>query len=104
LFERCTVIPSIDLKNGEVVRLLRGAMDKATVYGADPAGVARDFERQGAEIIHVVDLDGAIAGVPKNLDAIRAIRAAVRCELDVSGGLRTMDSIREVIAAGGTRV
>ena len=104
LFERFTVIPSIDLKNGEVVRLLRGAMDKATVYGADPAAVARDFEGQGAEIIHVVDLDGAIAGAPKNLDAIRAIRAAVRCELDVSGGLRTMDSIRKVIDAGATRV
>jgi phosphoribosylformimino-5-aminoimidazole carboxamide ribotide isomerase len=104
VFERFTVIPSIDLKSGEVVRLLRGAMDQATVYGADPAGVAADFERQGAEIIHVVDLDGAIAGAPKNLDAIRAIRAAVRCELDVSGGLRTMDSIREVIAAGATRV
>jgi phosphoribosylformimino-5-aminoimidazole carboxamide ribotide isomerase len=104
VFERFTVIPSIDLKNGEVVRLLRGVMDQATVYGADPAGVARDFERQGAELIHVVDLDGAIAGAPKNLDAIRSIRAAVRCELDVSGGLRTMESIREVIAAGATRV
>lgn len=104
MFERFTVIPSIDLKNGEVVRLLRGAMDRATVYGANPAAVARDFERQGAEIIHVVDLDGAIAGAPQNLEAIRAIRAAVRCELDVSGGLRTMASIREVIDAGATRV
>ena len=104
MFERFTVVPSIDLKQGEVVRLLRGAMDQATVYGSDPAAVARDFERQGAEIIHVVDLDGAIAGEPKNLDAIRAIRSAVRCELDVSGGLRTLDSIREVIAAGATRV
>ena len=104
MFERFTVIPSIDLKGGEVVRLLRGAMDKATVYGSDPAAVARDFERQGAEIIHLVDLDGAIAGAPKSIDAIRAIRAAVRCELDVSGGLRTMASIREVIDAGATRV
>ena len=104
LFEKFTVVPSIDLKNGEVVRLLRGAMDQATVYGSDPAAVARDFERQGADIIHVVDLDGAIAGEPKNLDAIRAIRSAVRCELDVSGGLRTMDSIRKVIEAGATRV
>ena len=104
MFERFTVVPSIDLKNGEVVRLLRGAMDKATVYGADPAAVARDFESQDAEIIHIVDLDGAIAGAPRNLDAIRAISSAVRCELDVSGGLRTMESIREVIAAGATRV
>jgi phosphoribosylformimino-5-aminoimidazole carboxamide ribotide isomerase len=104
LFERFTVVPSIDLKNGEVVRLLRGAMDQATVYGSDPAAVARDFERQGAKLIHVVDLDGAIAGEPKNLDAIRAIRSAVRCELDVSGGLRTMASIRDVIGAGATRI
>ncbi len=104
LFEKFTVVPSIDLKNGEVVRLLRGAMDQATVYGSDPAAVAGEFERQGAEIIHVVDLDGAIAGEPKNLAAIRAIRSAVRCELDVSGGLRTMDSIRKVIEAGATRV
>ena len=104
MFERFTVIPSIDLKNGEVVRLLRGAMDRATVYGSDPAAVARDFERQGAEIIHIVDLDGAIAGAPRNLAAVRAIRASVRCELDVSGGLRTMDSIREVVDAGATRV
>lgn len=104
MFEKFTVVPSIDLKNGEVVRLLRGAMDQATIYGSEPAAVARDFERQGAEIIHVVDLDGAIAGEPKNLDAIRAIRSSVRCELDVSGGLRTMDSIRGVIDAGATRV
>jgi phosphoribosylformimino-5-aminoimidazole carboxamide ribotide isomerase len=104
VFERFTVIPSIDLKHGEVVRLLRGAMDHVTVYGSDPAAVARDFERQGAELIHVVDLDGAIAGEPKNLDAIRAIRYAVRCELDVSGGLRTMASIRDVIDAGATRI
>jgi phosphoribosylformimino-5-aminoimidazole carboxamide ribotide isomerase len=104
LFAKFTVIPSIDLKNGEVVRLLRGAMDKATVYGSDPAAVARGFESQGAAIVHVVDLDGAIAGEPKNLAAIRAIRSAVRCELDVSGGLRTMDSIRKVIDAGATRV
>ncbi len=104
LFERFTVVPSIDLKNGEVVRLLRGAMDKATVYGADPAAVARDFESQGAEIIHIVDLDGAIAGAPRNLEAIRAIASAVRCDLDVSGGLRTMESIHKAIAAGATRV
>jgi phosphoribosylformimino-5-aminoimidazole carboxamide ribotide isomerase len=104
LFERFTVVPSIDLKNGEVVRLLRGAMDKATIYGADPAAIARDFESQGAEIIHIVDLDGAIAGEPRNLEAISAISSAVRCELDVSGGLRTMESIDQVIAAGATRV
>ena len=77
-------------------------MNRATVYGAIRPPSPRDFEREGAEIIHIVDLDGAIAGAPRNLDAIRAIRAAVRCRLDVSGGLRTLESIRAVIDAGAT--
>ena len=75
-------------------------MGRATVYGTDPAATARAFEREGAELIHIVDLDGAIAGEPRNLDAIGAIRAAVACRLDVSGGLRTIDSVRAVFAAG----
>jgi phosphoribosylformimino-5-aminoimidazole carboxamide ribotide isomerase len=99
-FERFTVIPSIDLKGGEVVRLVRGEMGRATVYGNEPAATARRFESEGAELIHVVDLDGAIAGAPRNLDSVRAIRAAVKCRLDVSGGLRTIASVREVFAAG----
>jgi phosphoribosylformimino-5-aminoimidazole carboxamide ribotide isomerase len=104
LFDQFTVIPSIDLKRGEVVRLLRGEMDRATVYGQDPAAAARAFENAGARIIHVVDLDGAIAGAPSNLESIRAIRAAVACALDVSGGLRTADSVRAAIAAGADYV
>jgi phosphoribosylformimino-5-aminoimidazole carboxamide ribotide isomerase len=99
-FERFAVIPSIDLKDGEVVRLARGEMDRATIYGDDPAAAARTFEREGAQLIHVVDLDGAIAGFPRNLRSVRAIREAVRCRLDVSGGLRSIDSVREAIAAG----
>jgi phosphoribosylformimino-5-aminoimidazole carboxamide ribotide isomerase len=104
LFERFTVIPAIDLKDGHVVRLMHGEMDRATVYGKNPAEVARNFEAQGARLIHVVDLDGAIAGEPQNIDAVRAIRGAVRCALDVSGGLRTIESIRAVIAAGADRI
>ena len=104
MFERFTIIPSIDLKGGEVVRLLRGDMDRATVYGDDPAAVARGFEREGARIIHVVDLDGAIAGAPRNLESIRAIRAAIGCAIDVSGGLRTAESVRAAIAAGADYV
>ncbi|MBE3602227.1 1-(5-phosphoribosyl)-5-((5-phosphoribosylamino)methylideneamino)imidazole-4-carboxamide isomerase [bacterium] len=88
------------MKGGEVVRLLRGDMNRATVYGADPAAAARAFERDGAALIHIVDLDGAIAGEPRNLAAIAAIRAAVRCRIDVSGGLRTIGSVRAAIAAG----
>lgn len=104
MFDKFTVIPSIDLKNGEVVRLWRGEMDRATVYGGDPAATARSFESEGARIIHVVDLDGAIAGAPRNLESIRAIRATVGCALDVSGGLRTAASVRAVMAAGADYV
>jgi phosphoribosylformimino-5-aminoimidazole carboxamide ribotide isomerase len=104
LFEKFTVIPSIDLKGGQVVRLWRGEMDRATVYGSDPAAAARAFEAEGAQIIHVVDLDGAITGAPRNLESISAIRAAVGCGLDVSGGLRTADSVRAAIAAGANYV
>jgi phosphoribosylformimino-5-aminoimidazole carboxamide ribotide isomerase len=100
LFSRFIVIPAIDLKGGKVVRLLRGEMSRATVYDDDPAATARRFEREGAELIHIVDLDGAIAGGPQNLEAIRAIRDTVGCRLDISGGLRSLDSIRARLAAG----
>lgn len=104
MFDKFTVVPAIDLKGGEVVRLLRGEMARATVYGTDPALVARKFEEQGAELIHIVDLDGAIAGAPRNLPAIERIRAAVRCAIDVSGGLRTIESVRAAISSGADRV
>ncbi|HVA82128.1 MAG TPA: 1-(5-phosphoribosyl)-5-[(5-phosphoribosylamino)methylideneamino]imidazole-4-carboxamide isomerase [Candidatus Binataceae bacterium] len=104
MFEQFTVVPAIDLKGGEVVRLLRGEMARATVYGSDPAAVARKFEEQGADLIHVVDLDGAVAGRPRNLAAIAKIRAVVSCAIDVSGGLRTLDTVRAAFAAGADRV
>jgi phosphoribosylformimino-5-aminoimidazole carboxamide ribotide isomerase len=104
LFESFTVIPSIDLKDSEVVRLLRGDLTEVTRYGSDPAAVARRYEAQGARLIHIVDLDGAVAGAPRNLDSIRAIRAAVRCDLDVGGGLRSMDAIVKVLDAGANWV
>jgi len=104
LFKKFTVIPAIDLKSGEVVRLMRGDMAQATVYGREPATVAKEFEAEGAELIHVVDLDGAIAGEPRNLGAIRAIRDAVSCALDVSGGLRTIGSVRAAFASGASYI
>lgn len=100
MFQSFTVIPSIDLKGGAVVRLLRGEMDQTTTYAHDPAATAREFAAAGATMIHVVDLDGAVAGTPRNLDAVIAIRATVALTIDVSGGLRTMASIRQVFAAG----
>ena len=104
MFEKFTVIPAIDLKGGQVVRLLRGDMNRSTVYGADPAETARRFEEAGAELIHIVDLDGAIAGAPRNTGAIAQIRAAVKCALDVSGGLRTIQAVRAAFASGADRV
>jgi phosphoribosylformimino-5-aminoimidazole carboxamide ribotide isomerase len=104
LFKKFTVIPAIDLKGGEVVRLMRGDMAQATVYGREPATAAREFEAEGAQLIHVVDLDGAIAGEPRNLGAIRAIREAVQCALDVSGGLRTIGSVRSAFASGANYI
>jgi phosphoribosylformimino-5-aminoimidazole carboxamide ribotide isomerase len=104
LFEKFTVIPSIDLKGGQVVRLLHGDMSRVTVYGAHPGETARRFDEAGAELIHIVDLDGAIAGEPRNIGAIAEIRAATKCAIDVSGGLRTIEAVRAAFAAGADRV
>jgi phosphoribosylformimino-5-aminoimidazole carboxamide ribotide isomerase len=104
VFEHFTVVPSIDLKGAQVVRLLRGDLNRATVYSTDAATLARGFEEQGAELVHIVDLDGAVAGAPRNLGAIATIRAAVRCPLDVSGGLRSIEDIRAAFAAGADRI
>lgn len=104
MFKKFTVIPAIDLKSGKVVRLLRGDMAQATVYSREPATVAKEFEAEGAQQIHVVDLDGAIAGEPRNLAAVRAIRDAVSCAIDVSGGLRTIESVRGAFASGASYI
>jgi phosphoribosylformimino-5-aminoimidazole carboxamide ribotide isomerase len=104
LFEKFTVIPSIDLKDGHVVRLLHGDMNRSTVYGSDPGETARRFDEAGATLIHIVDLDGAIAGAPRNIEAIAKIRASVKCAIDVSGGLRTIEAVRAAFAAGADRV
>ena len=104
MFEKFTVVPSIDLKGGRVVRLLRGDMNQATIYGADPGQTARRFEEEGAELIHIVDLDGAIAGAPRHVEAIAQIRAAVKCAIEVSGGLRTIEAVRAMFASGADRV
>jgi phosphoribosylformimino-5-aminoimidazole carboxamide ribotide isomerase len=104
LFEKFTVIPSIDLKSGQVVRLLHGEMNRVTIYGADPGETARRFDEAGAELIHIVDLDGAIAGTPRNVGAIAKIRAAAKCAIDVSGGLRTIEAVRATFAGGADRI
>ena len=98
------VIPAIDLIDGRCVRLYQGDYSRETVYSDDPVEVALRWERLGARRIHVVDLDGARAGSPQNLDVISRIADAVRLPVQMGGGVRTIDSIREVIDSGVDRV
>ncbi len=98
------IIPAIDLKEGKCVRLEQGLMDKATVYSDDPATTAKHWQDQGAELLHVVDLNGAFAGVPKNLGAIKAIRAAIRIPIEVGGGIRDIATISSLVAIGIDRI
>jgi phosphoribosylformimino-5-aminoimidazole carboxamide ribotide isomerase len=96
--------PAIDIRGGQAVRLVQGDYERETVYDADPAQAAMRWSSEGAEFLHVVDLDGAKAGEPKNLEAVRAIAAAVPCPIQIGGGLRDADSVDAVLAAGAERV
>ncbi|HWR73906.1 MAG TPA: 1-(5-phosphoribosyl)-5-[(5-phosphoribosylamino)methylideneamino]imidazole-4-carboxamide isomerase [Nitrospirota bacterium] len=98
------IIPAIDLKDGKCVRLQQGLMERSTVYSDNPAGMARHWESLGAELLHVVDLDGAFAGSPKNLAAITAIRGAIRIPIEVGGGIRDMSTIQRLANAGIDRI
>ncbi len=82
------IIPAIDIKDGRCVRLTQGRMDEETVYSNDPAEVAMRWEAAGAQMIHLVDLDGAVEGQAKNLDIIKNIRSSVKCGLQIGGGIR----------------
>ena len=96
------IIPAIDLKDGHCVRLKQGDMNDATVFSEDPGAMAKQWLDQGARRLHVVDLNGAAAGKPKNQPAIRAIVQAVGTELPVQlgGGIRDLDTIEAYIDAG----
>jgi len=96
--------PAIDIRGGQAVRLLQGDYERETTYDADPVDAARRWTDEGAEFLHVVDLDGAKAGEPRNLDAIERIVAAVSCPIQVGGGLRDPQSVRALLEAGADRV
>jgi len=96
--------PAIDLKNGECVRLKLGDMDQATVFNDDPAAQARQFEAQGFQWLHVVDLDGAFAGKPANAAAVTAILRAVTLPIQLGGGIRTMAQVEEWLHLGVRRI
>jgi phosphoribosylformimino-5-aminoimidazole carboxamide ribotide isomerase len=94
------VIPAIDLMGGEVVRLEKGDFDTKKVYAGRPADKAAEFVRAGATLVHVVDLDGAKAGWPVNLDSVRAICQVPGLEVELGGGLRSLPDIEKVLGLG----
>jgi phosphoribosylformimino-5-aminoimidazole carboxamide ribotide isomerase len=99
-----TLYPAIDLKGGQVVRLAAGRMEKATVYGDDPAATAARFAAAGAVWLHVVDLDGAFAGESRNGAAVDAILAATPARVQLGGGVRSMAAVAHWIERGIARV
>ena len=98
------LLPAVDILEGKAVRLTRGEFDQSTVYDADPLDAARRWVREGARRLHVVDLDGARRGAPVNLEHVGRIAAEVDVPIQVGGGLRTIEAVREVVNAGATRV
>jgi len=98
------VIPAIDLKEGRCVRLEQGLMEKDTVYSDDPAAQARSWQEQGGELLHIVDLDGAFAGVPRNREAIAAIVRAIDIPTELGGGIRDLATVEAYLELGVGRV
>lgn len=98
------VLPAIDLRGGKVVRLSQGDYERQTVYSDDPVAVANEFASAGAEWIHVVDLDAAREGRPRNTAAVENIRGAVSVGIELGGGARNEDVIRQMLSGGADRV
>ena len=98
------VIPAIDLKEGKCVRLEQGLMEKDTVFNDNPGAQARAWQDQGAELLHIVDLDGAFAGQPKNREAIEAILKAITIPAQLGGGIRDIATIEAYLSLGLSRV
>ncbi len=96
--------PAIDLKDGQCVRLLRGEMSAATVFGDDPAAQAKSFADAGCEWLHLVDLNGAFAGTPVNDGAVRGILSAVDVPVQLGGGIRSRETVEMWLEAGIARV
>jgi phosphoribosylformimino-5-aminoimidazole carboxamide ribotide isomerase len=98
------IIPAIDLKHGRCVRLFQGEMDQETVYFEDPLEAARHWLDEGASIIHVVDLDGAVEGRPVHTRQVEAICRETKLAVEFGGGLRSLEAVEAAFALGVTRV
>ena len=98
------IIPAVDIMRGKVVRLAQGDFSKVTVYDLTPVDFAKKWEAEGAKFLHIVDLDGAKSGKPANIEVIKDIVKAVAIPLEVGGGIRTIETIREYLEIGASRV
>lgn len=98
------IFPAIDMKDGKCVRLEQGLFDKVTVFGEDPVEMAKKWESEGAEFLHLVDLDGAKDGVPKNLEIIKNICKAIQIPIQLGGGIRDKETVKILLDAGVNRV
>lgn len=99
-----TIYPAIDLKDGKAVRLTKGLMDSAKIYSNEPWELVKKFEEMGAEWVHLVDLNGAFAGEPKNLEQIIKIRANTKVKLQLGGGIRDEETIKKMLEIGIDRI
>ena len=98
------IYPAIDIRGGKCVRLLKGDFEKETTFSDAPEEMAKKWEAMGAEYLHLVDLDGALAGMSKNLDTVKKILMAVDIPCELGGGIRSMENIKEVLDTGVERV
>ena len=98
------IIPAIDILDGKVVRLLKGSFDDSKEYSNDPLSIAKRWQEQGAEYLHVVDLDGAKDGEPKNLEFIEKIIKNISIPIEVGGGIRTPEHIEKYLSLGVDKV
>ena len=99
-----TLYPAIDLKDGKAVRLTKGLMDSAKIYSDEPWMLVKKFEEMGATWVHLVDLNGAFAGEPKNLEQIIKIRENCNVKLELGGGIRDEETIKKMLEIGIDRV
>ncbi len=98
------IIPAIDIIDGKCVRLTQGEFDTAKIYSNDPVAVALDFQRQGAKLIHIVDLTGSKNGVLDNYNVIKHVVEATNCDIQIGGGIRSLEDIERYIKLGVTRI
>lgn len=98
------ILPAIDIKDGQCVRLYQGDYTQLTTFNVDPAKVAQRWQRLGASWLHIVDLDGAAEGLPVNIESIKSIRASTTLKIELGGGMRTLEDIAHMLALGIDRV